>query len=206
VTSFSTADLRRVLVGMIARVRECEEELNVLDAELGDGDLGTTLVSVADAVGRVLPTLSDKAPSPDVGAALTRVAEAIGGASGSSFSSLLIVGLSRAGVLLRGKSEVSAEEYSQVLKAALTAMLDVSGTQVGDKTVLDVIVAMTAVPAGKDIVSRIHETLQAFRPKACRAGRARVAAHRSVGRDDPGMVAMLRLVEGAAGHIHGELT
>ena len=190
----SGEDLRVTLVGMIARIRECEEELNTLDAELGDGDLGFTLVSVAGAVEGALASLPN-----DLSAALSQLARVIGGVSGSSFSSLLMIGLSKAGSVLAGRIAITAEDRLQAWLAALTAMFAASGARLGDKTMFDAVTVIAQAPAGANLVAEVGRTLKIFRPKACRAGRARVAGERSIGRDDPGMVAMLRLVEGATG-------
>ena len=200
-STFSVVDLRAALVGMIDRTRECEEELNALDAELGDGDLGTTLVSVAGAARRALESLPD-----DLGAALELIAKAIGGISGSSFSSLLMIGCSQAGVALRGQETTTVDDCSRALRVALAAMRSTSGAQLGDKTMLDAMSSMAEVPPRVPLAEHVSRTLDYYRPKACRAGRARVASERSVGRDDPGMLAMLRLVEGATGrppHVSG---
>jgi len=190
----SANNLRRALAGMIARTRECEEELNALDADLGDGDLGSTLTAVASAVEHALDSLPD-----DMGAALTGLGKVIGTVSGSSFSSLLMIGLLKAGAALQGKRTVSAEEGTQTWKVALTAMLAASGAKLGDKTMLDVLAAIAEAPPGANLVDEVNRTIELYRPKLCRAGRARVASERSAGRDDPGMIAMLRFVEGAAG-------
>jgi len=194
VNSFSVRDLHTALEGMIARTRECEEELNALDAELGDGDLGSTLVSVAGAIEQSLESLVD-----DLGASLRQLSKVIGGISGSSFSSLLMVGLSSAGTVLHGKTTVSTDDCLQVWRTALTAMLAASGARLGDKTLLDGMDSIAQAPPRVSWVDEVNRTIELFRPKACRAGRARVAAERSIGRDDPGMVAMLRLIEGATG-------
>jgi dihydroxyacetone kinase-like protein len=179
---------------MISRARECEEELNTLDAELGDGDLGSTVVSIADAVEGALGSLPN-----EVSAALSELARVIGRVSGSSFSSLLMIGLSKAGTVLSGKAAVSAEDVSHAWRAALAAMLAASGARLGDKTMLDVVLAIVEAPWGGELVDAVTGVLELFRAKACRAGRARVASDRSIGRDDPGMIALLRLVEGATG-------
>ena len=194
VSVWTAHELRRALEGIIARIHECEEELNALDAELGDGDLGSTLVSVAGAAERVLPALPD-----DLGAALTQLAQAIGGVSGSSFSGLLMLGLSRAGTTLRGKYAMDVAERAEAWHMALTAMVAASGSALGDKTMLDVIAAIATADPAANLINEVHRTLERYRSRPCRAGRARVSAERSIGRDDPGMVAMLRLVEGATG-------
>jgi len=177
---------------MIVRTRECEEELNALDAQLGDGDLGSTLVSVAGAVESACNALPQ-----DWGAALKHLAGVIARVSGSSFTSLLMLGLSNAGQSLSGKTKLSAAESSEAWRAALSAMLAVSGAQLGDKTMLDVIAVIAEAQPDHPLVERISRTIEQYRPMRCRVGRARVASERSMGRDDPGMIAMLRLVEGA---------
>ena len=182
------------LFGMIARVRECEEELNALDSELGDGDLGSSLMTVAGAVESALETLPK-----DLSAALSRLAESIGNVSGSSFSSLLMVGLTRAGAIMSGGATANAEDCSQAWRAGLIAMCSASGARLGDKTMLDVVAAIAEAPQEALLTDAINKVLESFRLRPCRAGRARVAGERSIGRDDPGMVAMLRLVEGATG-------
>ena len=174
---------------MIHRARDCEEELNSLDADLGDGDLGSTLVSVANVVGRSLESLPI-----DLGAALAQLSEVIGGVSGSSFSNLLIVGLFGAGPILAGKLTATAEEGRLAWKAGLRAMLSMSGAQLGDKTLLDAVAAIADWPPGLQPVDELYRMVEGFRTSPCRAGRARVAAERSIGCDDPGMVAVLRLM------------
>jgi dihydroxyacetone kinase-like protein len=194
VSDFSVRDLRTALEGMIARTRECEEELNALDAELGDGDLGSTLVSVAGAIEGSLPSLPD-----ELSAALTQLSRVIGGVSGSSFTSLLIVGLSKAGSALSGKSTLDHEDRARLCREALSAMLAASGSRLGDKTMLDLVASIAHAEGDADLVEVARRTLETYLPKPCRAGRARLAAESSVGRNDPGMVAMLRWVEGATG-------
>ncbi len=191
-TSLTPQDLRLALAGMISRLRECEEELNALDAELGDGDLGSSLITIANAVEATLATLPE-----NVSAILSRLAEVIGNVSGSSFSSLLMAGLTGASAILGGKAVASADDCSQAWRAGLSAMCATSGASLGDKTMLDVVSVIADAPRETTLIGEINRALEAFRPKPCRAGRARVAADRSVGRDDPGMIAMLRLIEGA---------
>ena len=52
---------------------------------------------------------------------------------------------------------------------------------------------------GDGVAAAARVTLAAFRDKPCRIGRARMYAHKSVGIDDPGMLAFVKLTEAIAG-------
>jgi dihydroxyacetone kinase-like protein len=77
------------------------------------------------------------------------------------------------------------------------------GGKLGEKTVLDAIEAARAATDGLDDPAAltaaadqaVAATLERFRDQPSRTGRARIFAEKSVGRDDPGMVAFKRIVE-----------
>jgi phosphoenolpyruvate---glycerone phosphotransferase subunit DhaL len=185
--------LAAALAGIVAALGAAEEELNALDAELGDGDLGGTLASIAAAVAPILSELP-----PDVGAALAAIAARMASVSGSSFSGLIIIGLRKAGRQAKGKTEIAPDEIRTLLQESLSTMIERSGATLGDKTVLDGLAALANAAPGDDPLHVMAATLEKFRPLPCRMGRARIAGERSVGRDDPGMVALMRMVEGAS--------
>jgi dihydroxyacetone kinase-like protein len=74
----------------------------------------------------------------------------------------------------------------------------------GEKTVLDALEAMRAATEGIDdpgaLVTAadqaVGECLDRFRDQPARQGRARIFGEKSVGKDDPGMVALRRIIEG----------
>ena len=76
------------------------------------------------------------------------------------------------------------------------------GAALGDKTVLDPLAAVHAALAAESDVSRyavaaqdaVAMTLQTFKGKPNRIGRARMFAERSIGLDDPGMIAFRHMV------------
>ena len=77
----------------------------------------------------------------------------------------------------------------------------------GDKTVLDALDAIRAAVAGLDdpkaqcaaASKAVDETLDAFRDKPNKVGRARIFADRTIGLNDPGMMALRRVVDGLTG-------
>lgn len=78
------------------------------------------------------------------------------------------------------------------------------GAKLGDKTVVDAVAtALAGLGDGRDVreaaASASADALARFRDQPCRMGRARMFADRSVGNDDPGMLAFARLVAAMGG-------
>jgi dihydroxyacetone kinase-like protein len=183
---------------VIAKLEACADELNTLDAALGDGDLGVTMVRGGRSVLAELPDLPE-----DLGMALLKCAQALTKLSGSTYGTLLATGLMSAAKMTKGRREVPWAEVPALLDGALNAMSQRSGARLGDKTVLDALDSVCAATRGlQDPVSLVAAADQAaaaalnrFRDQPSRQGRARIFADRSVGRDDPGMVAFKRITE-----------
>lgn len=181
-----------------ARMEQAAEELNGLDGQLGDGDLGVTMVRGSREVVAILPTLPD-----DLGVALMKCAQAFTKISGSSFGTLLATGLMSAAKAAKGRTEIEWSELSVLLGGALDAMVARGKAELGQKTVLDVLEAARAASAGLDDPDAIQEaaekavqnTLDAFRDEPAQIGRARIFGDKSIGLDDPGMVAFRHMVE-----------
>jgi dihydroxyacetone kinase-like protein len=174
------------------------DELNSADGKLGDGDLGITMLRgsrAAKAAATDLPA--------DVGAALMKVAQAFTQISGSSFGTLVATGLMSAAKAARGREDVSWAEMSSLLKGAREAMQTRGKASLGDKTVLDTLEAAGASAAGLDqpdailtaAKAAVAQTMDDFRDRQAKIGRARIFAEKSVGLDDPGMLAFKRILE-----------
>ena len=179
----------------------CQEELNRRDGELGDGDLGVTMARGMATINTELDLLPD-----DFGMALFACAKCFTRVSGSSYGTLLATGLMAAARSCRGQSTVAWAQIPQLLGLAKTAMQVRGKAKLGDKTVLDMLDGLQcdldgiAVPAklGAAAVASCAATLDAFRDKQAQQGRARFYGTKSIGKDDPGMVALMRIVEALA--------
>jgi len=190
--------LREALRRVVDKLEASADELNRLDAQLGDGDLGVSLVRGARAVAAELSGLPD-----DVGMALLTCAKAFTRLSGSTYGTLLATGLMSAAKATKGRAEVGWSEVSLLLGNALQAMGLRSGGQLGDKTVLDALDAVRLATEGLDNPAAlaaasdqaVDECLKRFRNQPARQGRARIFGDKSIGNDDPGMVAFKRIVE-----------
>jgi len=173
------------------------EELNGLDAQLGDGDLGVTMVRGS----RQLLEIREELPD-DWGMALLKCAQAFTKTSGSSYGTILATGLMAMAKQKKGQAEMDAAEWAGLLKLALEAMQQRGKAELGQKTVLDPLSAaqkkLESAPEASlpDLIEVVQQTIDDFRDKPCQIGRARIFQDKSIGLDDPGMVAFKRLLEG----------
>lgn len=197
-TGLTTTVLCEAIKRIVAKLEACADELNALDATLGDGDLGVTMVRGGRSVLAELPNLPD-----DVGMSLLKCAQALTRLSGSTYGTLLATGLVSAAKTTKGRREVPWPEISSLLGNAIGAMSQRSGGKLGDKTLLDALESVRAATEGLQdpaaLVAAADQAvaaaLERFRDQPSRQGRARIFADKSVGRDDPGMVAFKRITE-----------
>ncbi|MGA9055807.1 MAG: dihydroxyacetone kinase subunit L [Terriglobia bacterium] len=197
-TALTVAVLRDAIERIVAQLEMCADELNTLDGVLGDGDLGVTMLRGGRSVLAELPNLPD-----DIGMALFKCAQAFTRLSGSTYGTLLATGLMSAAKRTKGQREVPWSEISSLLANAISAMSQRSGGKLGEKTVLDALESVRAATDGIQdpatlIAAADHAVaaaLDRFRNQPSRQGRARIFGDKSVGKDDPGMVAFKRITE-----------
>lgn len=190
-------EIREAIVRIKEAVQRGSEDLSARDGQLGDGDLGITLEKAFNRLSEIAPTLPD-----DLGKAFSTAAAAVTKVSSSSFGTLVATGLMAAAKQTIGKTELPHEALSQILKSACQKMSERGSAALGDKTVLDTIDAAAQAlesnpvdPAGA-VITAVDQTIALFRDRQSKIGRARIFADRSVGLDDPGMVAF-RVMVGA---------
>ncbi|MEC8594499.1 MAG: dihydroxyacetone kinase subunit L [SAR324 cluster bacterium] len=189
--------LRDQLPRLAEHLESCAEELNGLDAQLGDGDLGVTMVRGS----RQLLEIREELPD-DWGMALLKCAQAFTKTSGSSYGTILATGLMAMAKQKKGQSELDSTEWAGLLNLALEAMHRRGKAELGQKTVLDPLSAthkkLENAPETSlsDLIELVQQTIDDFRDKPCQIGRARIFQDKSIGLDDPGMVAFKRLLEG----------
>jgi phosphoenolpyruvate---glycerone phosphotransferase subunit DhaL len=195
------AALERAIARLAAAMERDFDMLNTADGALGDGDLGVTMT-------RGMRLVAEKAGElpEDLGHALLACAQAFTKASGSSYGTLMATGLMAMAKALRGETEVPAARVSELVALARDAMQARGKAALGGKTVLDSLDAVAQATAGKDdpaavadaAAAAVDEALDAFRDRKATVGRARIFAEKSVGMDDPGMLAMNRIVKAIA--------
>lgn len=190
------------LLGGITRLTAAMERdfeaLNAADGALGDGDLGVTMTRGMRAISEGMADLS-----ADVGQALLRCAQAFTKSSGSSYGTLMATGLMAMAKAVKGREVVEAAEVSALVALARDAMIARGKAALGGKTVLDSLDAVATATAGltdadavaKAATDAAHAAMEAFRDKPATVGRARIFAEKSIGMDDPGMLAMTAIVD-----------
>ncbi|WP_162585306.1 DAK2 domain-containing protein [Variovorax sp. RA8] len=192
------ARLAATLPRWCAGVHAAAPELNALDGRLGDADLGATLDKCAFQVEAALPELPDSLEG-----IFRRCAQACAKASGSSFGTLLTVALMTCAKRCAGVDSLSRADLAALLTEVVAALAARGGASLGDKTVLDGLHAVATALASSPDDADAHRVasaasraaLDALRDKPNRIGRARMFAEKTIGLDDPGMVALQRMID-----------
>ena len=191
----TSKDLHQALTRVSTAMNAAAAELNAADAELGDGDLGITVShGFAEAAKAELPE--------DLGLAFMECAKAIQRVSSSSYGTLLATAAMATAKSLKGRTSVDVSETPGLVEGAVAAMMARGKGSLGDKTVLDVLhaiaEAMRGAPEGvayERCLEAAHTTLEGFKGKPNKLGRARMFGDASIGRYDPGQLALVRMVE-----------
>jgi dihydroxyacetone kinase-like protein len=200
--SLSVGDLRAAIERLTAAMQRDFDALNTADGALGDGDLGVTMSRGMTAISELAPTLPD-----DLGQALFACAQAFTKTSGSSYGTLMATGLMSAAKALKGRTTVEAAEVSALIAGARDAMQARGKADLGGKTVLDSLDAMARATAGLSDRAAVadaaadaaRDAQAALRDRPATVGRARIFGDRTIGMDDPGMMAMTAIAAAVAG-------
>ena len=198
------------LVGAVAAaVRAGAGELTELDRAIGDGDLGLNLRRGFDTVAELGPEL-DAMP---IGGALHEAGMTlvmkVGGSSGPLYGSLLMA---------FGRSlpeEPGPRDVVGALQAGVDAVRRRGKSDVGDKTMLDVLVpvcdaleegvarSVDAVRLLDEVTEAARRGLESTRDLEARKGRASYLGERSIGHLDPGARAIQLIVETVCASLRG---
>ena len=200
--TLTVADLRGAIDRLTAAMEREFDALNTADGALGDGDLGVTMTRGMRAISDLAPGLPD-----DLGQALLACAQAFTKTSGSSYGTLMATGLMSMAKTLRGRTGVEAGEISTLIAGARDAMQARGKAELGGKTVLDSLNAMAEATAGLTsptaVAAAAADSAKAaqedMRGKIATIGRARIFGEKTIGMDDPGMLAMTAIVAAIAG-------
>ena len=179
-------------------MEQSADELNTADGLLGDGDLGVTMIRGFRQIIADLETLPE-----DIGMAFLQCAKAFTKSSSSSYGTLLATGMMAIAKVKKGQTGIELEEVSGLFDIALEAMQKRGKASLGDKTVLDVLAAVRDASKNQaegqvlldSINQAINDTMDQFRNRQSQIGRARIFGKKSIGLDDPGMLAFKRIFE-----------
>ena len=196
--SFGVEQLRAAAINAAAAAEAAAAELNAQDGKMGDGDLGITVAGGYLEIARE----AERFPV-DLGQAFLLCAKAFQRVSASSYGTLTATAFLAAARYAKGRSDICWVELGPLLELARDAMMARGKGSLGDKSVLDLLDAVAHAIQELDEPGAIRaaaqracvQTLGAFRDRACKLGRARAHGEVSIGLDDPGMLALWRLIQ-----------
>lgn len=131
--------IQHVIEQVADALESAESELTELDSKAGDGDLGVSMLRAAKAM-RAMPAWATVTPE----AALVSVAHALQGAIGGSSGPFYAAALMRAGRELANIDIPTARRWQQAFAAATTAVSDLGGAKIGDRTMFDALAPASA--------------------------------------------------------------
>lgn len=189
------AQLKAMILAVSATIVAHAEELTELDSAIGDGDHGSNMKRGFDAVAADVDAIVSK-PLPEALKAIgTKLVMTVGGASGPLYGTLF---------LTLGKELAAAPaDYAGALKRAVDAVAARGKSEIGQKTMLDVLYPVAdAVAAGRptaEIVAVAHAATAATMDRKAIRGRASFLGDRSIGHIDPGARSSALITEALAG-------
>ncbi|MDF0520199.1 dihydroxyacetone kinase subunit L [Bradyrhizobium yuanmingense] len=197
-----TADtLRNAALRASAAAAVAQDDLNAADGKIGDGDTGVMLRRLFEAIAAAIPF-----EESDIGQIFQACAKACASGTGSSLGTLVTVAMMTLAKATKGRNEIGWDELGGLLASVRDQMMTRGGATIGDKTVVDMLdavaIALTRCTTRDESIAAAQmaarETLDAFRERPNRLGRARMFGERTIGLDDPGMLAFSRLLAGVA--------
>jgi len=195
-------DLTKLLDVVSRRLIYHADELTALDSAIGDGDHGLNMKRGFEAVLGDLAAIAAK-PLPDaLRAGGTALVMKIGGASGPLYGTLFLT----LGKEL-GASPNSAD-FCRALAAAVAAMKARGKSDVGQKTMLDVLAPIVdEIKTGqfdtRVIRQKARRLAEATIPLKATRGRASFLGDRSIGHMDPGARSSELIIDAVCDYFEG---
>jgi len=195
---------RKLLFETVAqRVIASADELTDLDRAIGDGDHGTNMRRGFEAVLAAVDELSAKNLGESLKGVGTTLVMKVGGASGPLYGTLFM----SLGKTL--EDEVTCEQVADAFAAAIEAVKARGKSDVGQKTMLDVLFPVLSVlrEGGTGLPVRLRATAKAAAeetiPMRAIRGRASFLGERSIGHMDPGARSSALIVDAVADVMEG---
>ncbi len=206
-TTLDAAGRRALIETAAAAVIARADELTALDQAIGDGDHGLNMKRGFEAVLADLDAIAAKPLPEGLKQIGTTMVMKVGGASGPLYGTLFLQ-LGKSLAELAPDAVPSRAALAAALEAAIVAVKARGKSEVGQKTLLDVLAPVQAALAdGADAVAlatRAHEAAVATVPMKAIRGRASFLGDRSIGHMDPGARSSEILITALAGMAAGD--
>lgn len=199
----NTQAVCEVLSQMSGRMEEHKEFLTELDNAIADGDHGINMARGFTAATQKLPDLASK----DIGTIFKTFGMTLLSAVGGSAGPLYGTAFMKAGAVMAGKDNMTGNDLSLCLQAAIDGVILRGKATRGEKTMLDAMIpANEALCAAKENGASLKEALRLAvkaawdgveytKTIAATKGRASYIGERSIGHQDPGATSFSYLLE-----------
>jgi dihydroxyacetone kinase-like protein len=196
-----------IIDACVATIVDHTEELTALDQAIGDGDHGLNMKRGFEAVAAERDALCTLDPGAALQKAGMTLVMKVGGASGPLYGSLFMA---------MGKAMTTAPrsvgDVAQALGAGIEAVKARGKSDVGDKTMLDVLApvcaALSEATDVRDAVEKAEkaadEALESTRAMRAKKGRASFLGERSIGHLDPGARSSQLLIRAVCQSLKGK--
>lgn len=192
-----------MLQGAVAQIRTHHEMLSRLDAAVGDGDHGTTILRTMEAVSKA----ASETAATDLKTFFAKVAWDVMSCDGGSTGPLLgsfFMGLSEGA---NGRETLDCAGFVTMMTSGVTKLQKQSKAAVGDKTMMDAFLpaveSLKQADPAKGIKSALENAAlaaaagaEATRAMRAKFGRARNLGDRVIGHPDPGAVSVSLIFKG----------
>ena len=193
----------QMLGSAVDQIHANHEMLSRLDAAVGDGDHGTTILRTMEAVANAI---ADN-PGTDLKELLAKIAWDVMNCDGGSTGPLLgsfFMGMSDA---VAGKTDLDCPAVVAMFEGGILKLAKQSRAKVGDKTMMDAFLpaldALQAAAPSGSIRNALQQAAaaavtgaEATKPLQAKFGRARNLGERVIGHADPGAVSVSLLFTG----------
>ena len=201
--TLSVQDLIDGISVMCSALIDHADQLNALDAAIGDGDMGVTMRVGGQAVIDELHGLAN----PDIPTVLLRAGMTFNRTASSTIGALVATAGMRASKEARGATDIDLPLLARLVAVAAQGIQERGKAHVGDKTLLDALVPASdalnnAASGGLGMAAAAHaaliaakQGLEATIPLQSQVGRAGWVGDRSVGHPDAGATALVIMLQ-----------
>ena len=196
---FNKFEMKKIFDQLFIQSKKYYNDFNEADGKIGDGDLGITIQNGFQEIQNNKDNFTE-----DLGHNFMICSQAFVKKSGSSFGTLVAFCLMNISKSLKGKKCLTHSNIIEIFEICIITIQERGKTNLGDKTILDSLdLILNKMKETKDNIeyseifkSATKEALKNFKGKKILIGRARMFDEKTKDFDDPGMLALSKLVEG----------
>ncbi len=208
--TINSEQLRDAFRVVAEKMKARSEELRVLDAACGDGDLGVTVTKGFSAIAARLNELEGDPPDR----LLATLGMTFNNAAASTFGVFFATALMHASNCITGQVRFSVNDFCGMLEAAAEGIKTRGHADVGDRTILDALIpacaaARTALSTDSSFDTILSAATAAAKQGAAdsaellpKTGRARWLGDKVKGTQDPGATFVYFFLDACCNALH----